>query len=106
MITKNHRISTKLNTYTRKDAKLRQLLLWYQHHESERDLGIPKHFHARLKVRATDVTKMKYTEKNDLIDILEAAENSLRRSGTQKQNRSKCQLKQQPITKYIFAKIN
>ena len=101
-----NRISTKLNTFTHKDAKLRQLLLWYQHHKNKNkcDLLIPKHFHSRLRMRAIDVAKMKYTEKNELIDVLEATETSMRRFRKQEQDRSKNQLKQQPITNYIFVK--
>jgi hypothetical protein len=55
-------------------------------------------------MRAIDVAKMKYTEKNELIDVLEATETSMRRFRKQEQDRSKNQLKQQPITNYIFAK--
>lgn len=94
-----------IKTFTCKDAKLRRLLLWYQHHESELGSCIPKHYHPQLRVRVTDVTKLRYTEKNELVHVLEAAETSLRRFRKQKEEgNARSKFKQQPITDYFFAK--
>ena len=95
-----------IKTFTCKDAKLRRLLLWYQHHESELGSCIPKHYHPQLvRVRVTDVTKLRYTEKNELVHVLEAAETSLRRFRKQKEEgNARSKFKQQPITNYFFAK--
>jgi RNA processing factor Prp31 len=94
-----------IKTFTCKDAKLRRLLLWYQHHESELGSCIPKHYYSQLRVRVTDVTKLRYTEKNELVHVLEAAETSLRRFRKQKEEgNARSKFKQQPITNYFFAK--
>jgi len=104
MIARNS-TSTKLNTFTCKDAKLRQLLLWHQHHKGELGLCFPKHYRSRLRVGVTDVTKLRYTEKNELIHILEAAVTSLRRFRKQKEaGNARSKYKQQSITNYFFAK--
>jgi hypothetical protein len=94
-----------IKTFTCKDAKLRRLLLWYQHHESELVLCIPKHYYSQLRVRVTDITKLRYTEKNKLVYVLEAAQSSLRRFRKQKEEgNARSKFKQQSITNYFFAK--
>lgn len=95
------RTTTKLNTFSRKDAKLMRLLLWYEHHEGNRGFHIPKHYRSQLRVRSIDVTKMRHTEKNELVDVLEAA---LRKFRKQEQDKTKSKHKQQPITNYFSAK--
>jgi hypothetical protein len=101
MIARNS-TSTKLKTFTCKDAKLRQLLLWHQHHKGELGLCIPKHYRSRLRVRVTDVTKLRYTEKNKLVHVLEAAVSTFRKQKEAGNARSK--YKQQSITNYFFTK--
>ena len=80
--------TAKLKTFTCKDAKLRRLL-----HKS------------RLRIKVTDITKLKYTEKNEHLHALEAAEMSLRRFRKEKEQgnvRNKYKYKQQSITNYFF----
>ena len=94
---------TILRTFTCNDAKLRRLLLWHQRHESVLGLCTPKHYHLRLrKVRVKDISKLRYTEKKDLVHALEVAQSSLRRFREDKGNSGK--YKQQSITKYFFGK--
>jgi len=79
--------TAKLKTFTCKDAKLRRLL-----HKS------------RLGIKVADITKLKYTEKNELLHALEAAEMSLSRFRKQKeQGNVRNKYKQQSITNYFFA---
>ena len=86
MIASNCR-TAKLKTFTCKDAKLMRLL-----HKS------------RLGLRVADVTKLRYTEKNELVHALEAAEMSLRKFRNQKeQSKAQNKYKQQPITNYFYA---
>ena len=96
---------TKLTTFSCKDSKLRRLLSWYHHHRGELGLCIPKHYHSKLRVTVNDIHKLRYTEKNDLVCVLEAAETSLRSLRKQKEegNASASKFKQQPITNYFFA---
>jgi len=96
---------TNLKTFTCKDAKLRRLLLWHQRHESVLGLCTPQHYHLRLrKVRVKDITKLRYTEKKELVYALEVAEMSLRRFREQKDKGNSGKYKQQSITKYFFGK--
>ena len=88
MITSN-RTNTKLKTFTCKDAKLRRLL----------------HKYRRLGIKLADVSKLKYTEKNELLHALEAAEKSLIKSRKQKeQGILRNKYKQQSILNFFAAK--
>jgi len=100
MITRHPTNSSKLTTFTCKDAKLRRLILWYQQHKSKLLLHLPElHAHAFYleKVDSASVNKMRYTNKSELIRILEAALTAWKKYRHQK----KSKLKQQRITKFL-----
>ena len=103
MIASKH-TTTKLRSFTCKDAKLRRLLLWHDHykHKGELSLCIPKHYRARLRVSVTDITKLRYKEKSELVHVLEAALLRLRKRNEEGKNASN-KLKQQSITNYFYA---
>jgi hypothetical protein len=53
----------------------------------------------------TDVNKLRYTEKNELVHVLETAKASLRRFRKQnEEGNARSKYKQQSITNYFFAK--
>jgi len=104
-MTKSHPIhSFKLITYSCKDAKLRRLILWYQQHKSKLLLHLPElyaHAFHLEKVDSESVNKMRYTNKSELIWILEAAETTWKKYRHQK----KSKLKQQHITKFLTTSV-
>jgi len=104
-MTKSHPThSFKLTTYSCKDAKLRRLILWYQQHKSKLLLHLPElyaHAFHLEKVDSESVNKMRYTNKSELIWILEAAETTWKKYRHQK----KSKLKQQHITKFLTTSV-
>ena len=104
----------RLKTFTCMDAKLRRLLLWRERHHSALDscsLCIPKHYYSssRLRTMGVDaITKLRYTEKKALIQVLEVQVAFLSKSRARERKRKEdcnaSRYKQQFITNYFFAK--
>lgn len=88
--------SNKLTTFSLTDSKLMRLLFWYKQHKGE-ILPIHQQRISRLNLRlgTGDVTKMRFSEKNEWIDALRAAETTWRKYKKLEDKR------QHPITKFF-----
>eukprot|EP00984_Skeletonema_dohrnii_P034611 scaffold33607_cov84-Skeletonema_dohrnii-CCMP3373.AAC.5 len=110
--------SYKFVTYSLRDAKLRSLLSWYdknllswyEYKQQKQKCELPtthqqQQLLTQLRLRPSDITKLRYSEKNALIDALATAKMSWRRNHKQKTKTKKVvDKRQQTITK--FFKLN
>ena len=103
MSTSYHRTNPKrLVTYSVNDANLRRLILWYKKHKNKLLFHLPKLYASisHLETIDVNVNKMRYSEKKELVSILEAAETTWK-----EYRQKKSKLKQQRITQFFTSLV-
>lgn len=83
----------RMTTFTSTDAKLRRLLYWYHQHSDKISPLI-------ASVSAHNIALLKYSEKQEMIKVLTAAQ----MKWTVKQRVQRHKKQQQPITKFFKVK--